>query len=85
LFAALERPTAAERAAFLDLACAGDTELRRQVERLLKAHANVGDFLNKPVGEQPAAAPEPSDAMLALDASTDRKGGDLARTEGGCP
>ena len=49
LFAALEKPSAAERAAFLDSACGGDTELRRQVEKLLKAEARVGDFLQKPV------------------------------------
>jgi hypothetical protein len=33
-FEALSRPTPPERAASLDKACAGDTELRRQVERL---------------------------------------------------
>ena len=82
LFAALEKPTAAERTAFLDSACAGDAELRRQVEKLLKAHANVGDFLDKPVGEQLAAAPKLSDATQALDASTDREGGNLTPTEG---
>jgi eukaryotic-like serine/threonine-protein kinase len=82
LFAALEKPTAAERIVFLDSACAGDTELRRQVEKLLKAHADAGDFLNKPVGELLAAAPEPSDAAQALDGSTDRGGGNLAQTEG---
>lgn len=59
LFAALEKPTATERTAFLDLACAGDAELRRQVEKLLQAHANVGDFLLKPVAEQLAATPDP--------------------------
>jgi tetratricopeptide (TPR) repeat protein len=59
LFAALEKPTPAERNAYLDSACAGDAELRRQVERLLQAHANAGDFLQKPVVELSAAAPEP--------------------------
>jgi tetratricopeptide (TPR) repeat protein len=57
LFAALELGSAAERAAYLDTACAGDAELRRQVEKLLKAHANVGDFLLKPAAELLAAAP----------------------------
>src|SRR5690242_7629965 len=61
LFAALARPSAAERAAFLDSACAGNAELRRQVERLLQAHANAGDFLNKPVVELLAATPQPPD------------------------
>src|SRR5262249_24122368 len=59
LFAALGKPTAAEGDALLDAACAGDAELRRQVEKLLKAHLNVGDFLEKPAVEQLAAAPDP--------------------------
>jgi tetratricopeptide (TPR) repeat protein len=59
LFAALEKVTDAERNAFLDSACAGDAELRRQVERLLKAEARAGDFLQKPVLDQ-LAAPQPS-------------------------
>jgi len=37
-----------ERAAFLQRACASDEALRRKVEALLKAHDNVGDFLNHP-------------------------------------
>src|SRR5262245_36949313 len=82
LFAALEKPTADERNAFLDSACAGDGELRRQVERLLQAHANVGDFLQKPAVEQLAAAPEPSGATQDIDASADRKGDNMTRTEG---
>src|SRR5262245_28810028 len=50
-FAALEKATAAERAAFLDEACAGDEDLRRRVERLLAAHPQVGGFLERPVAE----------------------------------
>jgi WD40 repeat protein len=59
--AALERATAAERAAFLDEACAGDEGLRRRVERLLGAHVQAGAFLERPVAEavDPAAAPRP--------------------------
>jgi serine/threonine protein kinase len=59
LFAALEKASDAERNAFLDSASAGDSELRHQVERLLKADARAGDFLQKPVVELLAAAPEP--------------------------
>jgi hypothetical protein len=70
-FVALEKEAAAERAAYLDAACAGDAELRRQVEKLLKAHPRVGDFLKKPVLEQLAAAAEPSGATEEFDASTD--------------
>src|SRR5688572_1090470 len=35
----------AERAAFLERACGNDVELRRQVELLLQAHDQSGDFL----------------------------------------
>ncbi len=51
-FAALDAQTAAQRAAFLDSACAGDAELQRQVEKMLDAHAKLGDFLNRPMAEQ---------------------------------
>jgi len=37
-----------ERAAFLQRACAGDEDLRRKVEALLRAHDHVGDFLEEP-------------------------------------
>lgn len=48
--AALERPEA-ERAAFIEAACAGDAQARRRVERLLRAHVRGTGFL-----ESPAAA-----------------------------
>ncbi len=44
---ALEREPA-ERAAFLDEACAGDESLRQQVEVLLTAHEEAGSFIEKP-------------------------------------
>ncbi|HEX4072546.1 MAG TPA: serine/threonine-protein kinase, partial [Planctomycetaceae bacterium] len=50
-FAAFEKPTAEERTAYLDQACAGDEELRRRVERLLRAQPNVGNFLESPAPE----------------------------------
>jgi formylglycine-generating enzyme required for sulfatase activity/predicted Ser/Thr protein kinase/pimeloyl-ACP methyl ester carboxylesterase len=40
-----------ERAAFLDQACAGDEQLRRQVERLIEAHAHEESFLTSPALE----------------------------------
>jgi serine/threonine protein kinase len=43
---ALEKFTAAERAAFLDEACAGDLKLKRRVEALLAAHEQSGDLLD---------------------------------------
>ena len=49
-FAALERPAPADRAAYLDEACANDPALRLRVEKLLAAHPRVGEFL------EPAAA-----------------------------
>jgi hypothetical protein len=90
-FAALEKGTAAERAACLDSACGGDAELRCHVEKLLKAHPRVGDSLQKPAGEPLAAAPEQPDATQELGASTDgeravpagRTRPTLSRTDGG--
>jgi tetratricopeptide (TPR) repeat protein len=46
--AVLERPPEARRA-FLDEACAEDTELRRQVEMLVSKDEQAGSFLEKPV------------------------------------
>jgi WD40 repeat protein/serine/threonine protein kinase len=45
---ALKLSSAAERAAYLDEACAGDTQLRSAVDALLHAHACDPDFLEKP-------------------------------------
>ncbi len=44
---ALER-NASQRAGFLDQACGGDAALRHEVESLLAAHSEVGDFLLTP-------------------------------------
>jgi serine/threonine protein kinase len=52
-FAALEKTSPAERAAYLDEACRGDSDLRYRVERLLEAHPQVGSFLQKPLAEHP--------------------------------
>jgi hypothetical protein len=52
---ALDRDDPAERAAFLDEACAGDPDLRRRVEALLRSHARAGDFLDMPAAQQLAA------------------------------
>ena len=51
-FAALEKKTAAERAAYLDEACGGDPALRLKVERLLDAHPEAKDFLAEPAVER---------------------------------
>jgi len=62
LFAeALDRPPA-ERGAFLDAACGGDPELRREVERLLAADSeSQATFLERPVGELLGLVPDRSD------------------------
>jgi len=46
----LKLATSAERAAYLDEACAGDPPLRAGVEALLQAHASDPGFLEQPVG-----------------------------------
>jgi hypothetical protein len=78
-FAALERATAAERAAFLDEACAGDEDLRCRVDRLLAAHPQAGNFLDRPIAEAanlaaftPPDAPERGAASLSGRAATER-------------
>lgn len=50
LEAALDTPPP-DRPAYLDRACAGDPELRAEVESLLKAHERAGDFLDSPAAE----------------------------------
>jgi serine/threonine protein kinase len=47
-FAALEKPSATECAAFLDEACAGNDELRGRVEKMLAAQSDGGSFLEQP-------------------------------------
>ena len=43
-YAALDRPDPADRAAYLDAACAGDPDLRARVERLLVPPQGFGMF-----------------------------------------
>jgi serine/threonine protein kinase len=61
LFArALTKADPAERAAFLDQACAGDVALRVRVEALLKSHAEAGSFLAGPAADAGATRdPQP--------------------------
>ena len=83
--AALQRPTPAERAAYLDQACAGKPEVRRQVEALLRAHDQPLTFLDRP----PAALGQRRNPPA--DPPTDRPAGRIGRYqllqkigEGGC-
>ncbi len=57
--AALALPNPAERAAYLDRACVGKPELRRQVADLLGAHA-ASNLL-----DQPAVAPAATGAFVS--------------------
>ncbi|MGH9755630.1 MAG: serine/threonine protein kinase [Blastocatellia bacterium] len=45
---------AGARRAFLDVACAGDEALRREVESLLAAHEKAGGFMDKPAFDEVA-------------------------------
>jgi len=55
---ALRLTNPAERAAYLDRACAGNPVLRQEVESLLNAHERAGDFL-----KQTIPLPEPDVAL----------------------
>ncbi|HEY7153037.1 MAG TPA: protein kinase [Gemmataceae bacterium] len=57
-FAALEKGSPEERAAYLDEACGADGELRLCVERLLNAQPKVGSFLQVPAPGLPATSDE---------------------------
>jgi serine/threonine protein kinase/tetratricopeptide (TPR) repeat protein len=57
--AALEKDDPAERAAYLDQACAGDPALRQRLERLLLAHQPADSFLEAPAAELGATAAAP--------------------------
>ena len=45
---ALEKPSPAERAAFVEGACVGNPTLRERVEGLLRSHEEAGSFLQRP-------------------------------------
>src|SRR5947208_282642 len=50
--AVLDLANPGDRTAYLEKACGGDAEFRRQVEALLAAHFKTGEFLDRPVGKQ---------------------------------
>ncbi len=68
---ALEKAVPAERDAYLDAACAGDPELRRRVESLLRAHQQSGDLLDPPVHD-PGTRAEHADDAAARRPPSDR-------------
>jgi serine/threonine protein kinase len=47
-FAALDKGSPEERAAYLDVACSRDPAMRASVERMLGAHPRIGSFLQVP-------------------------------------
>jgi len=51
LYYAASKLDMSRRADFLDLACAGDKELRLEIASLLAAHAQAGSFLDAPAAE----------------------------------
>src|SRR6185503_15249150 len=61
LQAALDR-NPAERAAFLDRACASDPSLRSEVESLIESAENAGSFIEDPVFKEAAELVANSDA-----------------------
>jgi serine/threonine protein kinase len=63
--AALDKDPA-ERAACLDEACAGDAELKRRVEILLRHHTEAHGFLDVPAPEQLAAAASRQEDAIAI-------------------
>jgi serine/threonine protein kinase/WD40 repeat protein len=66
---AVQKPDAAERAAFLDSVCQGNPGLRSRLEQLLKGHFADDDFLtNSPKRPEAVPVPEPSEARLPPDA-----------------
>ncbi len=56
IFLAATERTPAERAAYLDEACAGDAALRQRVEALLRAHDEPGAFLSEAPADASATA-----------------------------
>jgi hypothetical protein len=68
---ALDKGTPAERAAFLDEACAGNAELRSKVESLLQLHDRPDALLDQPAAEHLATATSVgsprADTEVALD------------------
>src|SRR5262245_34354884 len=52
LFAAALQQPPADRAAYLDRACADEPALRRRVDDLLRAQAAAGNFLESPAPSQ---------------------------------
>src|SRR5262249_47410858 len=58
----------AEAQAYLDEVCPGGTEMRREVESLLSAHRNAGDFIETPAMiDEHAVADNDADPLIGSD------------------
>jgi hypothetical protein len=57
LAAAVELTSDTERQAFVERACAGDTERQRRVEELIANHFRAGSFLESPAWQAPQPPP----------------------------
>jgi WD40 repeat protein/serine/threonine protein kinase len=57
IFIAAVQLPAEQQDAFLDQACAGDPDLRRRVSDLLRAHQEIGSFLDQPAAPGPLTGP----------------------------
>jgi len=66
-FAAMEKGTPEDRAAYLDEACRDAPDMRHRVERLLHAHGKAGDFLEQPPSELRATVDRPASKQQADD------------------
>ena len=93
VFSAARRLPPAERAPYLDRACAGDAALRRRVEELLRADEDAEGFLQKPApgAQRPEDAPAASTLVLNVAATEEKAGDRIGRYkllqqigEGGC-
>ncbi len=58
-FAALEKGSPEERAAYLDQACGDDAELRRRLEKMLAAQSQAESFLERPASAVVATVDQP--------------------------
>src|SRR5262249_1640101 len=71
---ALEKESPAERAAFLDRACADDAALRQRLERLLHRHEQGGSFLGLAEADPYRTSPDPPPAAPDGDGPRGRVG-----------
>src|SRR6478735_1848225 len=68
---ALDIPDTAQRSAYLETACGGNADLRKQVEALLAAHERSGLFLDDPaVARMAAARPASGEETVTVDAAS---------------